>query len=257
MTTLDAKYYQDHSSFQKSVAETLISHYSFQGDEDILDIGCGEGYLTAKLAQCSPKGETTGIDPSASMIEFAKLHYPKTPFPNLSFQIGSAEDLHREAAYDVITAFSCLHWVPGLPLAFARIHQALKPSGHFLGITYPRNSPYWQNFIDLLQSPKWQQLYPHSACVNWLTTSEYKSIIHQAGFQMIRFDEIEDLACYESKDSLASYIKGWLPCLTSFSSDAEQNDFIKEFLDLTWSRHLDEKGGCQIPFIKLELVLRK
>jgi ubiquinone/menaquinone biosynthesis C-methylase UbiE len=45
-------------------------------DEHILDVGCGDGKVTAELARAVPKGSVTGIDASPEMIRFARKTFP-------------------------------------------------------------------------------------------------------------------------------------------------------------------------------------
>ena len=125
MSDLNAKYYEQNSSSQARLGEEILDYHSFREDEIILDIGCGDGRITAQMADLAFKGKVTGIDPSQDMIDHALAHHvPKRS--HLSFQIGSAEDEHIIEAYTLITSLSSLHWVWNHKLAFQHIFKSLK-----------------------------------------------------------------------------------------------------------------------------------
>ncbi len=68
----DPKKYLQASSHQKDWGNRLIDELQLSGDEIILDLGCGEGTLTARLAALVPRGGVVGMDSSPQMIEAAR-----------------------------------------------------------------------------------------------------------------------------------------------------------------------------------------
>lgn len=256
MNTLDAGHYQKHSSFQKSVAQGLLSTYSFRGNEQVLDVGCGDGEVTAQIAMWVPRGAVKGIDPSLSMISFAKKQYSSPVYSNLSFEQAAAESEHGHALYDLITAFNCLHWVRDLAQAFRHIRRALKPEGRFIAVTYPKDSPYWASFFNLVAREQWKHLSQESACQSWLSLDEYKALIHQTGLQIIQYEEHLQEAFYSDKAALSEYIRGWLPCFASFSSEDEQQAFLSELVEDMWALNAGN-SGCRISYLKLDFVLER
>ncbi len=60
--------YAQHSSVQQSHAERLLQGLKLQPNDQILDLGCGDGRVTALLADRLPEGQVIGIDPSDSML---------------------------------------------------------------------------------------------------------------------------------------------------------------------------------------------
>ena len=61
---------------QQTWARELIARLNLRGDEHILDVGCGDGKVTAEIARAVPRGSATGIDASAEMIGFAQKTFP-------------------------------------------------------------------------------------------------------------------------------------------------------------------------------------
>jgi trans-aconitate methyltransferase len=85
--------YAANSSAQQIWARELIAQLNLRGDERVLDIGCGDGKVTAGLARAVPKGSVTGIDVSPEMIRFARKTFPSGKHPNLEFQVMDAREI--------------------------------------------------------------------------------------------------------------------------------------------------------------------
>ena len=68
----NAKDYSKSSAEQEKWAQELISKLKLMGTERVLDIGCGDGKVTAAIASHLPKGFVLGIDSSEEMIVFAQ-----------------------------------------------------------------------------------------------------------------------------------------------------------------------------------------
>jgi len=67
--------YAANSTVQQTWARELIAKLNLRGDEHILDVGCGDGKVTAEIARAVPRGSVTGADASPQMIEFAKKNF--------------------------------------------------------------------------------------------------------------------------------------------------------------------------------------
>lgn len=84
-----------------------------------VDLGCGPGELTRRLAALLPDSEVLGLDSSAEML-------PKEP----GFQLGSIEDF--EGQYDLIFSHAALQWVDNHFTLFSRLWDCLRPGGQLL-----------------------------------------------------------------------------------------------------------------------------
>ena len=82
----DAADYAQHSSEQFKWACELTEKLDLRGDETVLDIGCGDGKVTAAIAAQLPNGRVVGIDSSPQMIELAVRHQVKAGWPYLMFE---------------------------------------------------------------------------------------------------------------------------------------------------------------------------
>ena len=68
----EGKKYEKVSTHQKEWGNRLISEFDLKGNENILDLGCGDGTLTENLSKLVPNGNVVGIDASTGMIDVAK-----------------------------------------------------------------------------------------------------------------------------------------------------------------------------------------
>lgn len=121
----DGKRYAQTSTHQKEWGIRLIEELNLRGDERILDVGCGDGALTAKLAEFVPDGAVTGIDASKGMIETAQTHKSS----NLAFQHLDVINLNFNEEFDIVFSNAVLHWVKDHKTLLELLYRALKPSG--------------------------------------------------------------------------------------------------------------------------------
>jgi len=149
--TWDARDYAGNSSSQLKWAQDLITKISFQKTDTLLDIGCGDGKITALLAKKLPHGSVIGVDASSEMIKAASSAYP------LTFKQMDARDLKFENDFDIVFSNSTLHWIEDHHAVLKGIHKALKPNGKvYLKFAGKGNA---RNLIsvteDLIQKKEW------------------------------------------------------------------------------------------------------
>ncbi len=100
--------------------------------KSLLEVGCGTGILTRRLAHRLPETQITAIDASPAMIQIAQ----RTPLPNVRYLPRRLEDM--EGTYDALVA---MHVLPLLPLTptLNKVRDLLAPQGRaFLTFTSER-----------------------------------------------------------------------------------------------------------------------
>ncbi|WP_231890357.1 class I SAM-dependent methyltransferase [Methylomonas methanica] len=107
----NAQDYAQHSHAQQQWAKEMMAVLQLTGNETVLDLGCGDGKVTAEIAQIVDCGTVVGIDNSAAMIALAKRRYPEKQHPNLSFRVMDAGSLSFIKGFDVVFSNAVLHWV--------------------------------------------------------------------------------------------------------------------------------------------------
>lgn len=219
---LNANYYKEHSSFQFGVAQELLKGYSFSENHTVLDIGCGDGKITAQIAQRIPQGRVVGVDLSSSMIEFAKKHFPVREYPNLLFQVCNAEELQYSNQFNLVLSCSCLHWVREAKEALRRMVQALKEDGELLILTYPKESPYYLFLEETMKQEHWQKYLELSVYPFILSSDEYYETLVDAGMKIDEFHVEENIATYETREDLIFYVRGWLLCYAKLPENVHE-----------------------------------
>ncbi|MBN2419600.1 MAG: methyltransferase domain-containing protein [Deltaproteobacteria bacterium] len=121
----DGVKYAKVSAHQREWGKRVIDELDLSGGESILDLGCGDGFLTAFLAEHVPEGTVTGIDASFGMIEAAGKH----KIFNLAFYIKDINELDYVSEFDLIFSSATLHWVHDHKRLLYNCHCALKPRG--------------------------------------------------------------------------------------------------------------------------------
>lgn len=91
--------YERHSQSQQKWAGELIEKLDLSGTESVLDLGCGDGKVTAEIAKLVSQGSVIGVDSSSSMIELAEKRHPSSQYPNLSFKVMDARELLFDACF--------------------------------------------------------------------------------------------------------------------------------------------------------------
>jgi len=122
----DAEKYKKASTHQKEWGKKLISEINLKGRERILDLGCGDGGITAELAELVPDGLVVGIDASQSMIDSAeKTHKAQ----NLRFDLMDINEIDFENEFDVVFSNATLHWIKDHNKLLLNVCKALKAGG--------------------------------------------------------------------------------------------------------------------------------
>jgi len=123
-------YTVDPVDFGQWTLERLV----WQGDERVLDVGCGPGDLLREMArQHQGWGALIGLDFSAGMI--AKASGLARDLP-VRFFVGDAQSLSfPDASFEVVLARHMLYHVPDIGQAVAEAARVLGPSGRFLTVT--------------------------------------------------------------------------------------------------------------------------
>lgn len=102
--------------------KSLMVHVDTAPGQRILDLGCGNGALTAELAKNGAK--VLGIDNSAEMIVKARFRYPELMFAEID-----ALELPYDGEFDTVFSNSVFHWIPNVDLLLGEINRALRPGG--------------------------------------------------------------------------------------------------------------------------------
>ncbi len=120
----DPARYATEAAFVATLGAPLIDLLAPQAGERILDLGCGDGALTARLAASGC--QVVGIDSSAEQIAAACAR-------GLDAHVVDAQALAFDAGFDGVFSNAALHWMPRQDRVLAGAYRALRPGGRFVG----------------------------------------------------------------------------------------------------------------------------
>lgn len=122
--TWDPQAYGENGAFVHGLAGGVLEWLAPQQGEHILDLGCGDGQLTARIAPSGAK--VVGLDASPQMAAAARTR-------GIEVEEGNAESLpFADAAFDAVFSNAALHWVHDQEAMLAEVHRVLKPGGRFV-----------------------------------------------------------------------------------------------------------------------------
>jgi trans-aconitate methyltransferase len=251
--------YEKSSSAQYNWAMALIADLKLDGEERILDIGCGDGRITAYLAGLVPNGSVLGIDLSPEMIGFASSKCADQT--NLSFQVGDATSLNFIEQFDLVVSFACLHWIKDHLTVLKSVQQSLVPGGRFLMQCGGRGNAarILDLTSDLIKSPQWKEYFTKfSFPYHFYGPQDYKPWLAEAGLRPLRTELVAKDMIHQGQAGLEGIIRNtWLPYTQRLPAHL-QGEFVREIAGMYLDRYpLDENGQAHVQMMRLEVEAEK
>ncbi|MGD0232458.1 MAG: methyltransferase domain-containing protein [Syntrophorhabdales bacterium] len=248
--------YSQHSSGQEKWARELISKLELKGDERILDIGCGDGKVTAEIASSLTGGSVLGVDSSLEMVEHAKKTFMGR-YDNLGFLYLDVREMDFEPEFDIVFSNAALHWVHDHLLLLKRIRRALRPSGKvLLQMAGEGNAAVMMDLVNkMMQRVPWRSFFhDFSFPYAFYGAEEYRRLVKTAGLVPKRIDLIPKTMLHEGKEGLAAWIRTtWLPYTQRVPEDMREG-FIEEIISAYETEHgIDAKGFFAVGMVRLEV----
>jgi trans-aconitate 2-methyltransferase len=259
--TWNAKDYGVNSQNQFQWATELLSKLKLDGNETVLDIGCGEGKITAAIAASLPKGSVVGVDSSEQMINLAKKAYPTEQHPNLRFMLMDAQELNFTEEFDVAFSNAALHWVLDQKSVLLGVKKCLKSGGRILFQMAGKGNAkaILDIFDELFLMPEWKPYFrdftfPYA----FLSPQEYRALLVEAGLMPVRVEQIPKDMTHNGAAGLMGWIRTtWLP-YTQRLPENLQAKFIEEIAQRYLKRSPpDAQGIIHLDMVRLEVEAKK
>jgi SAM-dependent methyltransferase len=119
----DASRYADNGRFVALLANSLLADLDPRPEEHILDLGCGDGYMTRQLAESG--AAVVGVDASEEMVAAAVQR-------GVNAYCMSGEALTFDQQFDAVFSNAALHWMSDQDAVLRGVYRALKPGGRFV-----------------------------------------------------------------------------------------------------------------------------
>jgi len=231
--------YDKNSSLQYKIGMQAVESFNLRGDECVLDIGCGNGKITALCADRLTSGSLIAIDNSSDMIDFANKNYEN--HTNITFLLQDVTTMCFEQEFDFLYSIFCLHWVKDQDTALHNIAKSLKPGGKaILYIALPNafNTLFKDTFNTIINSPSWNYYkdilsYNHFPIPKELWFDYAKQCdLEIVDFQIIQ-DDVTYVTCDQFKQRFTAYGVG-ADILHSMGEELG-NRFIDYYLTIVYT----------------------
>jgi trans-aconitate 2-methyltransferase len=257
----NAKEYAKHSSAQFGWALELIDKLHLDGHESVLDVGCGDGKVTAEIARQVPSGTVIGIDNSAEMISLAKATFPANIHSNLIFMQLDVRDVSFCEQFEAIFSNATLHWIIDHSLFLPRLNRALKKSGRILLQMGGKGNAgdVVEAAHKVIASKKWHSyfhdfVFPYG----FYGEKEYRQWLPEAGLIADRIELIPKDMKQKGKTGFLGWLRTtWHP-YTEMVPDSMQDELLDEIAETYLLSHpADDEDYVLVGMVRLEVEAHK
>lgn len=257
MAQWNAQDYAQSSSAQAAWAQDLIVKLNLSGNETVLDVGCGDGKVTAEIARRLPDGFVLGIDSSSEMVQFANAENLESAIANLQFACMDARKIDSSRIFDVVFSNAVLHWVDDHPAFLRGASQVLRSRGKLVTSCGGKGNAadVVSVFEALIQQPTWNPYFTNFQFPYFFySPNEYADWLTESGFQSVRRDLVPKDMIHSGKEGLSGWIRTtWMPYVHRVP-EARREDLIEEFLKEYLNQHpLDRQGNSHVKMVRLEV----
>lgn len=256
----DAEDYAKNSSAQSQWGQELISKLTLQGNETVLDIGCGDGKISAQLAQIVKNGTVVGIDLSEDMVRLAKENFPSDKYPNLSFMCMDAANIHLPDKFDIAFSNATLHWVKDHVAVLYGLRACLKEGGKVLlqmgGIG---NAADIFSIVKMVtQYPRWEQYYREFETPYYFYgPEEYEDWLINSSFRAIRIELVFKDMQHQGVEGLSGWLRTtWFPYTDPLPTELRDTFWADVVAAYTTAHPIDLLGNTHVVMVRLEVEAR-
>jgi SAM-dependent methyltransferase len=232
--------YAATAHFVPAYGAPVVELLAPQPGERILDLGCGDGVLTEKIAAAG--SQVVAVDAAPDMVAAAKAR-------GLDARVVPGQSLAFEREFDAVFSNAALHWMHPPEVVLAGVARALKPGGRFVAEMGGHNNTaaiqtafravLARRGIESLKLSPWY--FPSAGA--------YRVRLEAAGFQ------VEEIAIIPRPTPLEAGFSGWLDTFADdFLNPLPPDDRIaakQEIIDLLQPILMDETGLWIADYVRL------
>lgn len=218
--------------------------------ERVLDVGCGTGELTARLAELG--ADVLGIDSSPAMIEAAREAYPA-----LSFEVVDVAELDMDSNFDLVFSNAALHWVKRAQTAANAMATALRPGGRLVAELGGRgNIAAIKHAVD--QAVAESNISPEALAKPWFYPSlaEYVAILTEAGLEVTYSHLFPRPTPLEGADGLRDWLEMFVRPHFSGTSAEAADTVLSRAVEIA-EPDLRRDGTWQADYVRLQVSALK
>jgi SAM-dependent methyltransferase len=244
--TWSAKGYEENARFVSDLGAGVVTLLDPKPGERILDLGCGDGFLTLRIAE---SGATVrGFDASPELAAAARQR-------GLTVDLGDAHELPYANEFDAVFSNAALHWMSRPGEVVAGVHRALKPGGRFVAemgghgnvaaIRTALAAAFASRGIDY--GTIRTHFYP--------TAEEYSALLRAHGFEVLSAE------LFPRPTPLPTGMEGWLSTFAKGAldqlPDGDREKAKAEVIALLRPNLCDGSGRWTADYVRLRFAARR
>lgn len=238
--TWNTEGYQKNARFVTDLGAPVLELLAPRRGEHILDVGCGDGVLTKKIADLGC--QVVGLDSSPDFVASAR---------RLGLEVveKSAYDMDFAARFDAVFSNAALHWMKDADLVIGKVAKALRPKGRFVAEMGGHNCV--KTLLTALIEELNRRGYDGQAANPWYfpTVEDYGARLAAAGF------EVRNIALIPRPTPLPGDVMGWLRtfcgCFTAVLAPHEREDYLKSVRKRIKPDLCDAEGNWTADYVRL------
>ncbi len=240
--------YARDGAFVHQLAGGVVEWLQARPGESILDLGCSDGQLTARIAQSG--ANICGVDASAAMVRAARER-------GISADVAPAENLpFPNASFDAVFSNAVLHWVRGQDEMMAEVYRVLRPGGRFVAEMGGHGN------IAAIRVALISILARHGFAdaeegVNYYPTPEaYTRRLERHGFTVARIALIPRPTTLE-RGGMAGWLRTFRRGVLEKVPEDLRDRVVEECCDLLAHALRDENGNWVADYVRLRFVAQR
>jgi trans-aconitate methyltransferase len=244
--TWNAKQYSENARFVSDLGMPVVELLAPLRGEDILDLGCGDGVLTKKLADFGC--HVVGVDASSDMIAAARGM-------GLDARVMDGHALQFDNEFDAVFSNAALHWLKQPQEVIAGVWRALRPGGRFVGEFGGDGNV--ATIVTALDDVLRERGIDPKALNPWYnpTTEEYRMLLEAQGFKVKSIDLFPRPTALP--DSLVGWLETFAKAFAAAVPPSDRLEFFEEVAGRCRPKLRDTTGHWYADYVRLRFSAGK
>jgi trans-aconitate methyltransferase len=244
--TWDPERYDRNARFVSDLGHGVVELLAPRGGERILDLGCGDGVLTERLAAMGC--DVVGVDGSEAQVAAARRR-------GIDARVGDGETLDFVAEFDAIFSNAALHWMRQPDRVIDGVWRGLRPGGRFVAELGGHGCV--QTVIDALADALATRSIDAARFNPWYFPSvdDYRARLERRGFH------VDSMVLFPRPTPLPGDMTGWLETFAeSFTTAlpaADRGAFLADVQRRLEPRLRDANGQWSADYVRLRFAATK
>lgn len=257
----NAKDYAQHSSGQERWAHELLDTVELQPGDAVLDVGCGDGRITALIAERVPQGSVLGIDLSEDMVRHAHQQYGAKFGGRFRTRQMDAAALNFDPQFNVVFSNATLHWVRDQQAALAGICRALVPGGRFIAQMggHGNASTMVAAHDTVMIRQQWRGHFADfKSTYNYPHPDDYRQWLFAVGLEVLELALVPKDMVHADRTALAGWLRtAWHPYV-DWAPPGERSEYIEQVVSAFVAQSPpDGAGRIHVPMMRLQVKATK